>query len=108
MKIKNLFIATFSVALLASCGGSEMCDCAETQLEIYKAVKDAKGDEGKMKEIEETYKDDMEACAKVAEEYAKELEGMSEEEQEAKEKEEMENCDAMQEMEKMMKEDMGM
>ena len=110
MKIKNVIIATFSVALLASCGGADMCSCTQTQLDMMKEMKDAKGDEAKLKDIEESYKADKEACDKMGDEMMKEMEGMSDEEQEAKGKEikeEMESCDAYKEMEKMMEEEMS-
>jgi hypothetical protein len=84
--------------------GDEMCDCAETSLEMMKEIKEADGDEEIMKELYEKYKDDMEACQKVGEAFQKELEGKSEEEQEEIEEEFVDNCEAMQELEKMMKE----
>lgn len=106
MKLKNVFIAACSVALLASCGGSEMCDCAQTSLDAYNDMKDAKGDEAKIKELQESYKADLEACGKLMEEKEKEA-GDDEAKQKAL-KEEMESCDAAKELEKLMKEDMGM
>jgi hypothetical protein len=81
---------------------TEMCGCAEMNLEMYKKMKETGDDVAKLKEIEETYKDDMEACQRVGKDYARTIEGMSEEEQEAREKEEIENCDAMQEIQKIM------
>ncbi len=101
MKLKNVFVAAFSVALLASCGGSEMCDCADTMLEMAKEAKEAGGDQAKMEKIQESYKADMEACEKLMEEKEKEA-GDDEAKQKAL-KEEMEACDAYKEMEEMMK-----
>jgi len=106
MKLKNVVIATFSVALLASCGGSDMCDCADLSLDAYNEMKEAKGDEAKIKELQESYKSDMEACEKLMDEKQKEA-GDDEAKQKAL-KEEMEACDGFKELEKVMKEDMGM
>ena len=40
MKIKNVIIATFSVALLASCGGTDVCSCAEMGKEMMEDMLD--------------------------------------------------------------------
>ncbi|NRA12306.1 MAG: hypothetical protein HRT57_10165 [Crocinitomicaceae bacterium] len=101
MKIKNVIIATFSVALLASCGGTDACSCIETAVEMGKEVEKANGDEAKLKDIEESYKSDIDACTELSAERAKEMEGMSDDEREAKSKEfeaELEDCDAYKEM----------
>ncbi|MFT6243715.1 MAG: hypothetical protein ACJA0U_000377 [Salibacteraceae bacterium] len=101
MKIKNVIIATFSVALLASCGGADNCSCFETGLEMKTEIEAAKGDEAKIKEITESYVGDKEACEKMQKEQEAEMEAMSDEEQETASEEmmkEMEECDAYQEM----------
>ncbi len=110
MKLRNLFIAAFAVVFLASCGGgSDFCGCAETSLEMMKEMKEAGDDEAKQNEVKEKYKADVEACEKMAEDMQKEMEGLSDDEKKAKEEEmkkEMEGCDAYQEMQKMMMEEM--
>lgn len=101
MKIKNVIIATFSVALLASCGGTDMCGCLEAGLEMQGEMEAAEGDEAKMKEIEESYASDEEACEKMQDEQEVEMKAMSEDEQKTKREEmmkEMEECDAYKEM----------
>ena len=101
MKIKNVIIATFSVALLASCGGVDTCSCLEAGLEMSKEIDAAKGDEAKIKEIKESYKSDEEACTEMQAEKAKDMEAMSDEEKKTASEEmmkEMEECDAYKEM----------
>ncbi|MFT6502047.1 MAG: hypothetical protein ACJASQ_002172 [Crocinitomicaceae bacterium] len=101
MKIKNVIIATFSVALLASCGGADMCSCLEAGLEMQTEIEAAKGDEAKIKEIKESYAGDEEACEKMQKEQEAEMKSMSDEEQKKKREEmmkEMEECDAYKEM----------
>lgn len=88
-----------AVLVLASCGKSEVCDCAETGLSMMKEAKEAGSDMEKMKGIQEKYKADMEKCEKLGE-------GKSEEEKKAMETE-LKECDAFKEMEKMQKEMMG-
>lgn len=110
MKIKNVIIATFSVALLASCGGTDACSCAGTSLEMMKEMKKADGDEAKLKAIEESYKSDAEACAKLYTDMEKDMESMSDDEKKTKSEEmkkEMESCDAFKEMQKMMEDEYG-
>lgn len=101
MKIKNVIIATFSVALLASCGGTDVCSCLDTSLEMGKEMEKANGDEAKIKEITESYQSDMDACKKMGEDMEKEMEGKTDEEKKAKRDEmmkEMEECPAYKEM----------
>ena len=92
MKIKNVIIATFSVALLASCGGVDTCSCLEAGLEMSKEMEAAKGDEAKIKEIKESYKSDEEACTEMQAEKAKEMEAMSDEERMTALQEDMEEA----------------
>ncbi len=80
MKIKNVIIATFSVALLASCGGTDACSCIEMGKEMGKEMEAAQGDEAKQKEIAESYESDLEACAEASAERVNEMEAMSDEE----------------------------
>ncbi len=99
--MKKLFISTvvLSTVMLASCGKSEVCDCAQTGLSMMKEVKEAGMDLTKMQGIQDKYKTDIEKCEKLGE-------GKSEAERKKME-EEMKQCDSYQEMEKMSKEMMG-
>lgn len=82
---KVLFsVAVVATMALASCGGASVCDCVKTMEEMMKEVEEAGGDEAKMKEIEEKYKDKAEACKKLGE-------GKSDEEKK-KMAEEAKNC----------------
>ncbi|MEN9301586.1 MAG: hypothetical protein RL264_15 [Bacteroidota bacterium] len=91
-------ILSFSAAalLLASCGGSEVCNCADTMLEMSKEMKAAKGDFSQYEKIGKKYEADMKKCEKLGE-------GKSEDEKKKME-EELKACDSYKEMEKMMKE----
>lgn len=66
MKIKNVIIATFSVVLLASCGGTDACSCQETIKESGAAMVAAGMDAEKMAAATEEYASDLEACSKVS------------------------------------------
>ena len=92
MKIKNVIIATFSVALLASCGGTDVCSCAEMGMEMMEEIAAAEGDAAKIAEINESYKSDQEACTEAAAERAKEIEAMSDEERMTALQEDMEEA----------------
>jgi hypothetical protein len=78
-------VAIVATMALASCGGgTSVCDCVKTMEEMMKEVQEAGGDEAKMKEIDEKYKDKAEACKKLGE-------GKSDEEKK-KLAEEAKNC----------------
>ena len=47
---------------LSSCGGSEVCNCIDLSLEYSKESKIANGDLGKLKELDERFKEDIEKC----------------------------------------------
>jgi|694.fasta_scaffold103728_5 NDP-sugar pyrophosphorylase family protein len=47
---------------LSSCGGSEVCNCIDLALEYSKESKTANGDIGKLKKIEERFKEDSAKC----------------------------------------------
>lgn len=97
--MKKVLLSLGVVAALAmtSCGGVDACSCMETSMNMLEEIGEAGGDADKMKEIEEKYKSDIEACEKF-------MEGLSDEEKEAQEKDLEENCEAY----KKMQEEMGM
>ena len=111
--MKKLFVSAvvISVMFFTSCGGApSACNCIDMSLSMMKEAGGNLGDEAKMKEIEEKYKSDIEACEKMGEKMEKEAEGLSDEEKEAKVKEmekEMEDCPAMKEMQSLMGDMMG-
>ncbi len=90
-------ILSFSAAamLLASCGGSEICSCADTMLAMSKEMKSAGSDLTKMQEIQKKYEADFKKCEELGK-------GKSKDEQKKME-EELKQCDSYKEMEKMMK-----
>lgn len=94
--MKKVLLSLGVVAALAmtSCGGVDACSCMEMGMNFQKELKEAGGDEEKMKAIDEKYKGDMEAC----EELGKANEKLSEEEKEAMIKDLEENCPAFKEM----------
>lgn len=63
---KVLFSAVAASFLLASCG-PDICDCVTGFKEMGEKMKEANGDEEKMKKIEEEYKDLEEKCKKLSE-----------------------------------------
>jgi hypothetical protein len=99
MKKIILSATMLTVLVLASCGKSAVCDCAETGLAMMKDAKEAKMDPTKMTAIQEKYKGDIEKCEKLDE-------GKSEAEKKAMEAE-LKECESFKEMEKMSKEMMG-
>jgi len=87
--MKKLFVSAgvVSAMFLSSCGGDlSPCDCMTTTVEMMKEASEAGQDEAKIKEIEEKYKSEMEACKKMGENMEKELE----------------DCPAMKEMQGLM------
>lgn len=80
---KVLLSAVAAGFLLASCG-SDVCDCVNGMEEMGKKMEEAKGDEEKMKKIQEEYKDLLDKCEKLGE-------GKSEDEMKKLE-EEAKNC----------------
>jgi hypothetical protein len=81
--------------LMTSCGGgSEVCGCADTALAMMKEAKDTKMDPEKIKAIQEKYKEKLDKCEKI----------LRPESEEARKKaeEELKNCPASKEAEKLM------
>jgi hypothetical protein len=95
MKKIILSFAALSM-VLASCGGSDVCNCADTMLDMSKEMKEVKGDFTKIEAIQKKYEADFKKCEKLGE-------GKSEDEKKKME-EELKACDSYKEMEKMMKE----
>ena len=95
--MKKIILSFAALSLvLASCGGSDVCNCADTMLEMSKEMKDVKGDFTKIEAIQKKYEADFKKCEKLGE-------GKSEDEKKKME-EELKACDSYKEMEKMMKE----
>ena len=63
---KVLFSAVAASFLLVSCG-PDICDCVEGRKEMMEKIKEADGDEDKIKKIEEEYKDLKDKCEKLGE-----------------------------------------
>lgn len=99
--MKKIIVSTTMLAMLvlASCGKSEVCDCAGTGLAMMKEAKEAGSDMTKMQAIQDKYKADMEKCEKLDE-------GKTDEEKKKMEAE-LKECDDYKEMEKLSKEMMG-
>ena len=95
--MKKIILSFAALSLvLASCGGSDVCNCADTMLEMSKEMKEVKGDFTKIEAIQKKYEEDFKKCEKLGE-------GKSEDEKKKME-EELKACDSYKEMEKMMKE----
>ncbi len=95
--MKKIILSFAAISLvLASCGGSDVCNCADTMLEMSKEMKEVKGDFTKIEAIQKKYEADFKKCEKLGE-------GKSEDEKKKME-EELKACDSYKEMEKMMKE----
>ncbi len=93
--MKKIILSFAALSLvLASCGGSDVCNCADTMLEMSKEMKDVKGDFTKIEAIQKKYEADFKKCEKLGE-------GKSEDEKKKME-EELKACDSYKEMEKMM------
>jgi uncharacterized protein HemY len=94
--MKKIILSFAALSLvLASCGGSDVCNCADTMLEWSKEMKEAKGDFTKIEAIQKKYEADFKKCDKLDE-------GKSEDEKK-KMFEEIKACDSYKEMEKMKK-----
>jgi len=93
--MKKIILSFAALSLvLASCGGSDVCNCADTMLEMSKEMKAVKGDFTKIETIQKKYEEDFKKCEKLGE-------GKSEDEKKKME-EELKACDSYKEMEKMM------
>jgi predicted RNA-binding protein with RPS1 domain len=87
--------------LMSSCGGgSEICNCVDLSVKALKEMKDVNFDKDKSKKIKENYKPQLEKCNETF------GNKMDEEEKKIVE-EEMKNCPAAKETEKLMEEMMG-
>lgn len=96
---KVLLTLTVAAGLaMTSCGGSDMCSCFETQLEMSKELKAAGDDQEKKDAVKEKYKADEEACKELGKTMQEEMKDMSKEDQEKKFKEMQEDCPAMKEV----------
>lgn len=95
---KLIFCASAALVLLASCGKSEVCDCVDEQVSVFKEAKAAKGDQTKLKAIQEKYKDSEAKCKKITE-------GKSDSEKK-KIEDEAKKCDGYAEMDKLMNEEL--
>ena len=94
--MKKIILSFVALSLvLASCGGSDVCNCADTMLEMSKEMKEVKDDFTKIEAIQKKYEADFKKCEKLGE-------GKSEDEKKKME-EELKACDYYKEMEKMMK-----
>ena len=94
--MKKIILSFAALSLvLASCGGSDVCKCADTMLEMSKEMKEVKGDFTKIEAIQKKYEADFKKCEKLGE-------GKSEDEKKKMETE-LKACDSYKEMEKMMK-----
>jgi hypothetical protein len=94
--MKKIILSFAALSLvLASCGGSDVCNCADTMLEMSKEMKEVKGDFTKIEAIQKKYEADFKKCEKLGE-------GKSEDEKKKME-EELKACDSYKEMEEMMK-----
>ena len=91
---------TYSLALtmfivLSSCGGSEICNCADTWLEVTKEMKAAGTDTDKLKSIQGKHKEDLAKFEKL---------GKGKTPGELKKMEDiLKECPAFKEMQKMSK-----
>jgi hypothetical protein len=95
---KVLLTLTVAAGLaMTSCGGTDMCSCFETQMEMSKELEAAGDDEAKQKEVEDKYKADKDACKKLGETMKEEMKDMSNEDAEKKFKEMQDDCPAMKE-----------
>jgi hypothetical protein len=91
-----LTLAVFSLLIITSCGGVKegyenkeskaptVCECMDAMNQMMEDMQAVGMDEAKVNEVEEKYKDKVEACKKLGE-------GLTEEEQ-AKLQEEARNC----------------
>lgn len=91
-KLTYLLALTIFIGL-SSCGGSEICNCADTYLEVTKEYKEAGTDSNKFNAIEEKYKEDLATCEKLSV-------GKTPEEL-MKMQETLKECESFKEMQKM-------
>lgn len=91
---KLTYLLAFTMFMgLSSCGGSEICNCADTWLEVSNEMKAAGTDAGKFKAIQDKHKADLAKCEKL---------GVGKTPEELKKMETtLKECPAFKEMEKM-------
>jgi hypothetical protein len=92
---KVILSAAAALVLLASCGKSEVCECIDGMASATKEMQAAKGDETKMKAIQEKFKSTEDKCRKLGE-------GKTDADKKKME-EEAKKCAGYAEMEKMRK-----
>lgn len=68
MKKVLMTVAIAATLGFVSCGGgADVCGCMKMGEDMAKEMTDAAGDADKIKEIQESYKDQTEECAKMGE-----------------------------------------
>lgn len=80
---KVILSAVAASFLLVSCG-PDICDCVEGEKEMREKIKEADGDEEKIKAIKEEYKDLEEKCKKMVDDVKDDEEKQKELMEEAK------------------------
>jgi hypothetical protein len=90
---KLIFCASAALVMLASCGKSEVCECIDGMASATKEMQAAKGDETKLKAIQEKFKSTEDKCRKLGE-------GKSDADKKKLE-DEAKKCEGYAEMEKM-------
>lgn len=110
MTRKFLFAGAAILALgLNSCNTEKettLCDCIELQAQILEESKDLDFGDPKMKEIEEQYAEQMEACEIIGENLQKEFDELSNEEAMKKQEEMFQDCPAFEKVQALMNEQM--
>ncbi|MCC5922240.1 MAG: hypothetical protein JJT77_00525 [Crocinitomicaceae bacterium] len=111
--LKRTFFLGVAVATLGltSCkSGSgeyaDLCDCIQIQLDMMDDYEAAGYDQEKLEAIEDKYKADAEKCEAIGREFQKSMEGLSEEEAEAKEKDIADACPAFKKLQDKIEEQM--
>ena len=108
--MKNLLLFGLLVFTFNSFGQtkSDACRCMEMTLDMAHEIKDSGSNERKMKQIQKSYRSEIEACSRLGEEMAREMAGMSNKEKERAVKrmeEDLKHCDAYKELQRFMQQD---
>ena len=90
-------LSLFLLIALSSCGGMDMCSCAEEGMKVMDEMKEANGDNEKIKEIVERNSANREICKGIAEEFEKTMKDKYESKADAI-KGELGDCEAYKKM----------
>ena len=90
-------VALFLLVSFSSCGGLDMCSCAEEALRVMDEIKEEEGNEAKIKEILSKNEVNKAECKQIVNDFSESIKGKYDSMEEAV-KSEFGDCDALKKM----------